>query len=200
MKTHTADLRCKRPMSSSSLSQQDAAHLAKQPKHVNTGPDTCKHKHPVRSKLECGGSRRSGHVLLWIVLCARTLSGMNQRRRGMEGAIKLKRLGEDELLRIHDNRHWLYNPNPVKSASKDRLGWKRGRMQRTGVNPCVQTAKNQVIDYLHELSVQMTVGAEYCFTDYFSMSVRAQHTGYLVQEGMLMIWLLLTMCSGVTAF
>lgn len=40
----------------------------------------------------------------------------------MEGVIKLKRLGEDELLRIYESRHWLYNPNPVHSASKDRLG------------------------------------------------------------------------------
>lgn len=40
----------------------------------------------------------------------------------MEGVIKLKRLGEDELLRIYGSRHWLYNPNPVHSASKDRLG------------------------------------------------------------------------------
>lgn len=40
----------------------------------------------------------------------------------MEGVIKLKRLGEDELLRIYESRHWLYNPNLVQSASKDRLG------------------------------------------------------------------------------
>lgn len=40
----------------------------------------------------------------------------------MASAIKLKRLGEDELLRIYESRHWLYNPNPVHSASKDGLG------------------------------------------------------------------------------
>lgn len=41
----------------------------------------------------------------------------------MEGVIKLKRLGEDELLRIYESRHWLYNPNPVHSASRDKAGW-----------------------------------------------------------------------------
>ena len=40
----------------------------------------------------------------------------------MECVIKLKRLGEDELLRIYGSRHWLYNSNPVHSASKDGLG------------------------------------------------------------------------------
>lgn len=44
----------------------------------------------------------------------------------MEGVIKLKRLGEDELLRIYESRHWLYNPNPVHSASKDGLGREGG--------------------------------------------------------------------------
>ena len=59
-----------------------------------------------------------------VCVCEResALSWMSRRRRGMEGVIKLKRLGEDELLRIYESRHWLYNPNPVHSASKDRLG------------------------------------------------------------------------------
>ncbi len=55
----------------------------------------------------------------------------------MEGVIKLKRLGEDELLRIHESRHWLYNPNPVHSASKDGLAGTARRIYWTGVNPCV---------------------------------------------------------------
>lgn len=41
---------------------------------------------------------------------------------GMQGVIKLKRLGEDELLRIYESRHWLHKPNPVHSAFKDMLG------------------------------------------------------------------------------
>lgn len=55
----------------------------------------------------------------------------------MEGVIKLKRLGEDELLRIYERRQWLYNPNPVHSASKDWLGGRTRRIHSNGVNPCV---------------------------------------------------------------
>lgn len=40
---------------------------------------------------------------------------------GDGGVIKLKRLGEEELQRIYDRRHWLHNPNPVQSAPKERL-------------------------------------------------------------------------------
>lgn len=58
---------------------------------------------------------------------------------GMEGVIKLKRLGEDELLRIYENRHWLHKANPVHSAFKGALGGKGrgGRRAEVGVNPCV---------------------------------------------------------------
>lgn len=53
-----------------------------------------------------------------------------KRGQGTEGVIKLKRLGEDELLRIYESRHWLHKANPAHSAFKGALGGKGTRRTR----------------------------------------------------------------------
>lgn len=119
--------------SSSSSSWQDAAQ-----RQNSTGAHSCshlqKHKHPIRSKPECGGSRCSAPVLLRGCACVWEYSQLNESAEGegKEGVIKLKRLGEDEPLRIYENRHWLYNPNPVHSASRSGLGGSSRRMEKWG--------------------------------------------------------------------
>lgn len=65
--------------------------------------------------------------------------GARRGGQGTEGVIKLKRLGEDELLRIYESRHWLHKANPVLSAFKGALGGKGrgGRVKVGGLHPCV---------------------------------------------------------------
>lgn len=108
-----------------------------------------------------------------VLVYEKTFSWVSRQRRGMEGVIKLKRLGEDELLRIYRSRHWLYNPNPVHSTSKDRLGGRRWGIYWTGVNLFVKTKTNAAIGYLHTLSVQMTMGVKFLFILCFSRSTRS---------------------------
>lgn len=70
-----------------------------------------------------------------VFVCENVPIGMSQRRgrgqkgggQGTEGVIKLKRLGEDELLRIYESRHWLHKANPAHSAFKGALGGKGTR-------------------------------------------------------------------------
>lgn len=81
-------------------------------KHIHYRHLRSHHQDPIRSEPERGGSRRFAHVPLCVW---EQLSGM--RRQRTEGVIKLKRLGEDELPRSQESRHWLYNSNPVQSAS-----------------------------------------------------------------------------------
>lgn len=87
-------------------------------KHIHYRHLRSHRQHPIRSEPERGGSGRLARVLLCVCVWEQ-LSGMRRQtsRRGAEGVIKLKRLGEDELLRIHESRHGLYNSNPVQSAS-----------------------------------------------------------------------------------
>lgn len=90
----------------------------------------------------------------------------------MEGVIKLKRLGEDELLRIYESRHWLYNLNLVQSASKDRLGREEKEdLLNWGESLC-WAEMNQAIGYLHALLVRMTIGVKFLFKHCFSRSMR----------------------------
>lgn len=91
---------------------------------AHTRAHTCKTQasHP----LQTGAWRILMHCSCapaWMCLCMGRLSvEWVGRGEGKEGVIKLKRLGEDELLRIYENRHRLYNPNPVRSASKRQTG------------------------------------------------------------------------------
>lgn len=69
-----------------------------------------------------------------VFVCENVPIRMSQRRgrgqkggQGTEGVIKLKRLGEDELLRIYESRHWLHKANPAHSAFKGALGGKGTR-------------------------------------------------------------------------
>lgn len=109
-------------------------------KHVHYRHLRSHHQNPIRSEPERGGSRRFARVLLCVW---EQLSGMRRQRRGTEGVIKLKRLGEDELLRIQESRHWLYNSNPVQSASTQ-----ADCDERTCTEPFIQTKPNWVIDNL----------------------------------------------------
>lgn len=94
-----------------------------------TQTHTCNLKHPIRSEPERCGSRRS---VPWMRMFSFEWVGS---RGGMEGVIKLKRLGEDELLRIYESRHWLRNPNPGHSASTHTLVGRTRRICWTGANP-----------------------------------------------------------------
>ena len=99
---------------------------------------------------------------LHVLVCENTLIWMTRQRRGMEGVIKLKRLGEDELLRTYESRQGLYNPNPVHSASKDRQAGRRRRIYRTGVNPCVWTKMNQAIGFCMTIDVRFLFNHCFC--------------------------------------
>lgn len=101
-------------------------------RHTNTDTCTCASKSaPNRSMADSDAP--------FMCSCADVLVRGNtewnesaEEGRGLQGAIKPKRLGEDELLRIYENRHLLYNSNPVQSASKEKLGGSRGSMYGMG--------------------------------------------------------------------
>lgn len=147
---HSWNVRCSDPLPLCLLWQDAQTHTQ------GTHAHTCNHKHPIRSKPECGGSRRPAHALLPPCSCVRMFPskwvGRGGERMGlcvcgvgvgMEGVIKLKRLGEDELLRIYESRHWLRKANPVHSAFKGALGGKGrgGRRWSGGESLCLDWYK-----------------------------------------------------------
>lgn len=117
---YTADLRRSLPL----LPHHDKMRHNDNTAFAHTRAHTCKTQasHPLqtgawRILMQCSCAPA------WMCLCTGRLSvEWVGRGEGKEGVIKLKRLGEDELLRIYENRHRLYNPNPVRSASKRQTG------------------------------------------------------------------------------
>lgn len=104
---------------------------------------TCTHlqsqaSHPLQTRTWRIPSPCSCASPAWMCSCVRMFpsewvggrGGGKKRGQGTEGVIKLKRLGEDELLRIYESRHWLHKANPAHSAFKGALGGKGTRRTR----------------------------------------------------------------------